>query len=183
MERENGRWVFSSQRRLAFGRIRGEGRLCPVLSRCQFRSKIRPEYILALENLRAAADLDGWLSEMGVEHLFLKGPLLGLRAFGGVEYRTVGDIDVLVRPNAVDVIAAACLQIWCRGLARTRGRCSTSAGDRSPGEAECPKFLPFRVFARLQARSTGRLTRRSVPPNPKRSASRFLADAYAATGC
>ncbi len=40
------------------------------------------------------------LSDGGVDHLFLKGPLFSHRFYGELDLRTVGDIDILVHSEA-----------------------------------------------------------------------------------
>ena len=70
----------------------------------QLRAQRRSQFLLALANLEAASELHIWLTSLGVAHLFLKGPLMGLRAYGRVESRTVGDIDLLVDSNAIEQV-------------------------------------------------------------------------------
>lgn len=82
----------------------------------------RTQFLLAVRNLEAVVELHGWLDTLGVDHLFLKGPLLALLAHGGAERRTVGDIDVLVPNGSVDRVEAELLR---RGY---RVRYSTFAG-------------------------------------------------------
>ena len=91
------------------------------------RAARRIERVLAVKSLDTMTELHQALSAAGVRHMFLKGPLLAQRVYGGLEDRSVGDIDLLVRPESVDWVEQHLLGtgferryglLWGRSLSR-----------------------------------------------------------------
>lgn len=72
---------------------------------------LRDNQINALQATREIARLSTELKSEGIDHLFMKGAMLGAQVFGGPEKREYNDIDLLVEPtvrNRAIAILARC---------------------------------------------------------------------------